>query len=104
VTSVSSTNVMITWTAPEDNGAAINSYTIYIRTVDEVTFEIDSINCDGSLPAIRDARECTIPVSTLQAHPYSFDWGAEIYAKVVATNDYGDSIESELGNGAIIMT
>lgn len=36
--------------------------------------------------------------------PFNFDWGASIYAKVVATNMFGDSAESDPGNDAIIMT
>jgi hypothetical protein len=36
--------------------------------------------------------------------PYYFTWGASIYAKVIATNKYGDSLESDIGNGAILMT
>jgi hypothetical protein len=36
--------------------------------------------------------------------PYYFTWGASIFAKVIATNKYGDSLESDIGNGAILMT
>jgi len=31
-------------------------------------------------------------------------WGSHIYAKVIAFNVYGDSQESQVGNGAIILT
>ncbi len=31
-------------------------------------------------------------------------WGSSIYAKVTAFNLYGSSLESESGNGAIILT
>lgn len=31
-------------------------------------------------------------------------WGSSIYAKVIAINLYGPSIESSVGNGAIILT
>lgn len=47
---------------------------------------------------------CNIPVAILRTTPYSLDWGASVYAKVIATNLYGDSLESEQGNGAIITT
>ena len=47
---------------------------------------------------------CTIPVSTLKSEPYSIDWGTGVYAKVLATNIYGDSLVSEAGNGAVILT
>ena len=32
------------------------------------------------------------------------DWGSSVHAKVVAYNVYGDSDESPVGNGAIILT
>jgi hypothetical protein len=96
--------VIIDWTEPSDNGSPILAYKIYIRTIDPTDYRIDAVNCDGSLDNIRDARQCTIPVTTLMTAPYSFDWGASIYAKVIATNVYGDSVESPEGNGAIIMT
>lgn len=47
---------------------------------------------------------CTVHVDVFRQIPYSFDWGSSIYAKVIATNIYGDSIESDEGNGAIITT
>jgi hypothetical protein len=47
---------------------------------------------------------CTIPVTALRSSPYSLAWGSSVYAKVVAKNLYGSSIESSAGNGAIITT
>ena len=104
VTSASATTVMISWSEPSDNGSPITAFSVYIRKADLTTFAIDSINCDGSLAEIRNAKTCTIPITTLMASPFNFSWGASIYAKVVATNSFGNSLESELGNGAIIMT
>jgi hypothetical protein len=46
---------------------------------------------------------CIVPVSVLRAY-FGLDWGTSIYAKVIAINDYGDSLQSEEGNGAIITT
>ena len=36
--------------------------------------------------------------------PYNMPWGASIWFKVTATNIYGTSLTSEVGNGAIILT
>jgi hypothetical protein len=47
---------------------------------------------------------CTIPVSIFRASPYDLPWGSSIFAKVIATNIYGDSLESLEGNGAVITT
>ena len=47
---------------------------------------------------------CQIPISTLITNPFSLPWGSSIYANIIATNSYGDSIVSDAGNGAIILT
>jgi len=36
--------------------------------------------------------------------PYYLIWGSSIYAKVIAKNIIGNSVESLAGNGAIILT
>jgi hypothetical protein len=36
--------------------------------------------------------------------PFSLNWGAGVYAKIVATNIYGSSTESAVGNGAVLIT
>lgn len=50
------------------------------------------------------ATECTVPVTVLKALPFELDWGTNVHAKIVATNIYGNSGESDVGNGAIITT
>lgn len=48
--------------------------------------------------------QCSIPVQTLRSAPFNLDWGSSIYAKVSARNVNGYSIDSQSGNGAIIIT
>ena len=43
---------------------------------------------------------CYINIATLLAAPYNVDGGDSIYAKVSAINYYGESVQSEEGNGA----
>ena len=50
------------------------------------------------------ATTCSFPVSSLRSSPYSLQWGDSVYAKVFATNIYGNSLVSDEGNGAIITT
>lgn len=45
-----------------------------------------------------------MPISTLKLTPYLIDWGESIYAKIVAINVVGSSLESDEGNGATILT
>ncbi len=65
------------------------------------TYSTDLVNCDMFASI---ATTCTIPVTVLRSSPYSLEWGSSVYAKVVAKNIYGSSIESNAGNGAIITT
>ncbi len=50
------------------------------------------------------AVSCTVPISVLQAAPYSFVNLASVYAKVLATNAVGSSAYSTSGNGAVLPT
>jgi hypothetical protein len=44
-----------------------------------------------------------IPSIVLHEADFSLPWASHVYAKVIATNVYGDSTESSEGNGAIIV-
>ena len=65
------------------------------------TYSADLTNCDMSTST---ATTCTIPVTALRVSPFSLGWGTSVYAKVVAKNIYGSSLESSDGNGALITT
>ncbi len=65
------------------------------------TYSADLTNCDMSTSI---ATTCTIPVTALRASPFSLAWGSSVYAKVVAKNLYGSSLESSAGNDAVITT
>jgi hypothetical protein len=47
---------------------------------------------------------CTVPVAALRTAPFNLDWGDSVKVKIVATNSYGDSLVSELGGDAILVT
>lgn len=65
---------------------------------------MDFTNCDGSLPAIFEAKSCAVPSSSFVSTLYGLQWGTEVYAKVVAYNIYGDSVDSDISNPTILMT
>ena len=50
------------------------------------------------------AMTCTIPVVYLKAEPFLIEWAGSVYAKVQASNNYGASMESTPGNGAVLET
>lgn len=59
-TSISSTNVTISWVAPDDNSQAITSYTIQIEGANGL-FVANSA-CPGTDPTIT---YCDVPMTTL---------------------------------------
>lgn len=97
-------NVVISWSAPSENGSQITSYAIKIRESNGVTFTQDLTNCDGTDNTIISSTTCTIPQSTLTSAPYSLSLGDDVYARVVATNVIGSSTSSDTGSGANIIT
>lgn len=103
-TTFDTTQVIVDWSAPFDEGSTITKYEIYIRTNDAVTYSLELTYCDGSVAQIVSDTRCEIPVSTLRVAPFNLYWGDSVYAKVIAFNMYGQSLESDTGNGAIIIT
>ena len=46
--------------------------------------------------------ECIVPLATLIEAPYNLEYNDSIWARVIATNIFGDSQESNSGNGAVV--
>lgn len=93
---------MIDWNKPAENGQTILGYHIYIKQNDGV-FSESLATCDGSDFTIIVQTACTVTVQTLQAEPYNLPSGASVLAKVIAYNSIGDSLESAVGDGAILV-
>ena len=100
-TTVSGSDIVVDWTAPVDNGATITSYTIKIKQNDS-SFSVELTNCDGSDATIKSNTQCTIPIATLQASPFSLPDGATVVATVLATNSDGASGTSSEGGSAVL--
>lgn len=94
ITTFQRETVLIEWVAPNDLGSSITAYNIYIKKSDG-TFSLELNDCDGTDTTIISDTACTILVSTLINTPFSLAWGSDIYAEVVAINDYGRSLTSE---------
>lgn len=95
--------VKINWTEPDTLGSPIKEYNVYIKQQNG-TYNLELNNCDATDLTIVGQKYCIVQVSTLKNAPFSLEWGSSIFAKVVAINDYGRSIESPEGNGAVIIT
>jgi hypothetical protein len=98
-TSISSTDVVIDWTAPDDHGESITEYDILIEQSDGSTYSASS-SCDGTDSTIRTNTECTIPMSEFTSSPYSLAQGTTIEVKIAAYNANGWSSYSSLSTGA----
>ena len=94
---------MINWIAPDDGGSEITDYLIVIRGRDLI-YRTHLTSCDGSLSSVVMNTICTIPITLLREEPFSLAWGDSVYAKVTAMNLYGSSLESSVGNGAVLLT
>lgn len=92
--------MVITWVAPNDGGSPITGYRVKIRE-SQGTLTEDSTNCGMTQST---SLTCSIPLATLQAAPYLLTWGDSVFASVIAINTYGDSLESDQGNGGLITT
>jgi len=68
-----------------------------------VTYSLQTSNCDGSSSAVKTSRSCTVPLSVLQASPFSLILNDSILVKVIAINAYGKSDLSSAGNGAKML-
>jgi hypothetical protein len=63
----------------------------------------ESVECDGTSATVISDTLCSISLFTLIEAPYSLVQGESIYAKIVASNFYGDSPISLGGNGAVMQ-
>jgi hypothetical protein len=70
-TTVSGSNVLITWTAPADGGSAITGYIVEILQSDGTTYTAYT-SCIGT------ATSCEIAISVLKASPYNLVVGSNI--------------------------
>jgi len=51
-----------------------------------------------------EQHSCSVLISDLIVAPYHLPWGSSVFAKVVAFNIKGNSVESAAGNSAVILT
>lgn len=92
--------MIIDWVEPVTNGWPITSYQIYIREGSSTVFTQESVECDGTSADVIANSVCSVSLFNLIIAPYNLVKGESIYAKIVATNFYGDSPFSLAGNGA----
>lgn len=91
VTTIVGTDVVVSWSEPENSAAPLIAYSIVILRADG-TFGEELTSCDGaSAPvlATAPALQCAIPLATLRAAPFALPYGALVQARVMAQNANG---------------
>jgi len=74
-TSFDGSNVIVTWTAPDNGGSAITAYTIRIKQNDGVYTTVNS-TCNGSGATIVQNLNCSISETVLVSAPFSIPWNS----------------------------
>jgi hypothetical protein len=64
-------------------------------TYTPATCNVTSISCTTGCT-------CNVAIASLKTAPYSLSNGANVFAKVLATNAFGNSAYSSAGNGAVL--
>ena len=77
-TSVLGNKVIISWLAPDAEGATIDSYSIQIKQKNGV-FTPDISLCNGGNAGIVGLTTCTVPLLGLRASPYDLVLGDDVF-------------------------
>jgi hypothetical protein len=99
-------NVIISWTAPNDNAAVITEFSIEVLNQAGTTWIEENASCDGSEQqylnrtdpssgnTIEATTQCVIPMPTLTSSPFSLTRGSLIQVRGRAANSNGLSLAS----------
>jgi hypothetical protein len=103
--SVVGTNLVLAWTAPDENGSQILEYEVYFAesTASEAAFTKMASYCVGLVYA-----DCTVPMDQFWASNtdtvYSFVQGEAVRVKVASRNAVGWSELGEEATGSLVQT
>ena len=90
-TSTLGLDVKIDWSAPTNNGSPIQNYTVTVMNATGAYVQVTG--CNGTLSTNVENTQCTVLMSTLRDE-LGLAYGANILAKVKATNQIGTGPES----------
>jgi titin len=92
----------IAWVAPDDRGAAITAYHVFVKKSDG-TMTTDLTYCNGADATVIANLFCEIPMAALRAAPYSLAVGALVEAQVQAENLKGTGGLSTLNTAGAVV-
>jgi hypothetical protein len=97
--------IRFSWTDPDHNFEAIDSYSILFQHVDRMSFSAETDYCDGTDPLIILRKYCEVPLSVFITDPFELIAGDLIVAKVAAHNLNGwGEYSDENDSGAVVET
>lgn len=86
--------VKIAWVAPFDNHVPITGFKVLIKTSSGQYEEFTDV-CDGQDSLNIYNSFCTVSMNILWDAPFEYQLNDLIQAKIIATNERGDSLESD---------
>jgi hypothetical protein len=96
-----STDVRVTWVAPNAHSSTIDKYEILFRKAD-ATYVAIAANCNGALAATVTAKQCDVPMATIITAT-GFARGTLVQAKVAAHNARGWGAHSEINTAGALV-
>jgi large repetitive protein len=98
------TDIVVSWSAPAANGAALAAYEISVYSQATSAYVVDATQCDGSDSGVFSARQCIWPIAYLRS-TYAYPVGALVLFAVRARNDEGwGALSNPNAGGATIQT
>lgn len=94
-TSIQGTNVLISWTAPDNGGSTILSYRVQVK---------DALGNYQNLVLAQATTSITLPISNYTSEPFNLMQGYLVSAKVSASNSIGEGpVSLANSDGALII-
>lgn len=98
-------SIILLWSAPSDNSAAITQYKVEILDHDGLAWNEETTDCDASDAAVMAAFNCTIAMSAFIVSPFSLVQGDLISVRASALNSNGwGPVSATNTEGAYVMT
>lgn len=89
------TDVLISWTAPDDNFESVTSYSLQVLDNTGLQYHDANSYCTEDAATILANRLCTISMAELRAAPFSLTFNKVVVARVKSTNQFGTSDYSQ---------
>jgi hypothetical protein len=101
-----STSVIVTWSAPSNNGGTLISYSLQVLKLDGTTYQTIDADCteydSGSTSILAASTTCTILMTELMTQGGFTVAGTYIKVRVLASNTYGSGSYSTTNVNSVV--